>query len=95
MELQVKPMLLYLIMFQLDMHGVPEGGQKKICLGMKPIFFESIYPKASKNGRKKIFGVQIFDFLTFYFFSPLLKNSKSTLFNSILRCQKVVAHDFG
>ena len=32
---------------------------------MKPIFFESIYPKASKNGRKKIFGVQKIDFLTF------------------------------
>ena len=32
---------------------------------MTPIFFDSIYPKASKKGRKKIFGVQNFDFLTF------------------------------
>ena len=32
---------------------------------MTPIFFESIYPMASKKGRKKIFGVQKFDFLTF------------------------------
>ena len=32
---------------------------------MTPIFFESIYPKASKKGRKKIFGVQNFDFFTF------------------------------
>ena len=32
---------------------------------MTPIFFESIYPKASKKGRKKIFGVQKFDFFTF------------------------------
>ena len=40
-------------------HGVPEGGQKqKNCLGMTPIFFESIFPKASKKGRKKIFGVK-------------------------------------
>ena len=37
---------------------------------MTPIFFESIYPKASKRGRKKIFGVQKFDFLIF---SPLHK----------------------
>ena len=45
------------------MHGVPEWGQKqKKCLGMTPIFFETIYPKASKKGRKKIFGVQKFDF---------------------------------
>ena len=48
------------------LHGVPEGGQKqKKCLGMTHIFFESIHPKASKKGRKKIFGVQNFDFLTF------------------------------
>ena len=32
---------------------------------MTPIFFESIHPKTSKKGRKKIFGVQKFDFLTF------------------------------
>ena len=32
---------------------------------MTHIFFESIYPKASEEGRKKIFGVQKFDFLTF------------------------------
>ena len=38
---------------------------KKKCLCMTPIFFESIYPKTSKKGRKKIFGVQKFDFLTF------------------------------
>ena len=29
---------------------------------MTHIFFESIYPKASKEDRKKIFGVQKFDF---------------------------------
>ena len=50
-------------LFFLEIHGVPEGGQKqKNCLGMTHIFFESIHPKASKKGRKKIFGVQKFDF---------------------------------
>ena len=38
---------------------------KKNCLGMTPIYFESLYPQASKKGRKKIFGVQNFDFSTF------------------------------
>ena len=38
---------------------------KRNCLGMTHIFFESIYPKASKKGRKKIFGVQKLNFLTF------------------------------
>ena len=32
---------------------------------MTPIFFENICPKASKKGKKKIFGVQKFDFFTF------------------------------
>ena len=46
---------------------MPEGGQKqkKNGLGMTPIFFESKYPKASKEGKKIIFGVQKFNFLTF------------------------------
>ena len=94
MELQVKPMLLYLIMFQLDMHGVPEGGQKKICLGMKPIFFESTYPKASKKGWKKIFGVQI-RFFYFSIFSPLHKKPKLTLFNTFLGAKKLLYVLFG
>ena len=38
---------------------------KKNCLGMTPIFFESLYPQASKKSRKKIFGVQNLDFSTF------------------------------
>ena len=50
----------------IKLHGVPEGGQKqKKNLDMTHIFFESIHPKASRKGRKKIFGVQKFDFFTF------------------------------
>ena len=61
---------------------------------MTPIFFESIYPKASKKGRKKIFGVQKFDFLTFQFFHQLHKKAKSMYTFYILSETGMLRNDY-
>ena len=67
----IKTVVKYSLAVIISIHGVPEGDQKQKQIAWLWHFYVlkvHIYPKASNKGRKKIFGVQKFNFLTLQFF---------------------------